>query len=141
MRLGHPQNGRYVFETIAPSPIATLATWGQVSLMVLLPWEDEDIRVQVLECSEGVAVEQGQVKECKWVAWHWQNDPVSGWSTATSSGAAGRAEETAAECVCHPISLLIRRGPPQHANTPHSSGISSTLTKSSSAWSASSKGM
>ncbi len=71
-----PENGRYVFETIAPLPIATLAPRGRVSLTMLLPWEDEDIRVQVLERTEGFEVEQGQVKARKWLAWHWRYDPV-----------------------------------------------------------------
>lgn len=69
-------DGRYVFETIAPSPIATLATGGRVSLVMLLPWQDDDIRPQILERTEGFEVEQGQIKARPWVAWHWRNDPI-----------------------------------------------------------------
>lgn len=69
-------DGRYVFETIAPSPIATLATGGRVSLVVLLPWQDEDVRTEILERTEGFEVEQGQIKARPWVAWHWRNDPI-----------------------------------------------------------------
>lgn len=71
-----PQDGRYTFETIAPSPIATLAPGGRVSLAVILPWEDDDIRVQVLERTEGFEVEQGQIKARKWLGWHWRYDPI-----------------------------------------------------------------
>lgn len=71
-----PQDGRYIFETIAPSPIATLPAGGRVSLAVLLPWEDEDVRPVVMEKTEGFEVEQGRVKMRPWVSWHWRNDPV-----------------------------------------------------------------
>lgn len=76
LRIRPEADGRYVFETIAPSPIATLSTGGRVSLAVLLPWQDEDIRTEILERTEGFEVEQGQVKARPWVAWHWRNDPL-----------------------------------------------------------------
>jgi hypothetical protein len=76
LRILPDEQGRFVFETIAPSPIATLATGGRVSIVVLLPWEDEDVRVAILERTDGFEVEQGQVKARKWIAWHWKNDPV-----------------------------------------------------------------
>jgi hypothetical protein len=76
IRIRPDAQGRYVFETIAPSPIATLATGGRVSLVVLLPWQDEDIRPVVVEKTENYEVEQGQVKLRPWIAWHWRNDPV-----------------------------------------------------------------
>lgn len=50
-------------------------TDGRVSVIVLLAWEDEDVRVAVVERTEGYKVEQGQVNRRKWVAWHCKNDP------------------------------------------------------------------
>lgn len=75
-----PIEGRYVFETIAPPPASTLAVGGRVSVVVLLPWEDEDIRPQILagagETTAEFEFEQGRIKQRPWVAWHWKNDPL-----------------------------------------------------------------
>ena len=78
IRVQPDAQGRFVFETIAPSPIATLVTGGRVSIVVLMPWEDDDVRVTVDAAASTAAYEfeQGQIKQRKWAAWHWRNDPV-----------------------------------------------------------------
>lgn len=70
--------GRFTFETIAPSPVATLVTGGRVSVVVLMPWEDDDVHVTIDAVASTTAFEfeQGQVKLRKWAAWHWRNDPI-----------------------------------------------------------------
>ncbi len=69
-------DGSYLFRTIAPSPIASLATGGRVSLVVLLPFEDDDVRLTVERRTEGFEVEQGWLKKRQWISWHWRNDPL-----------------------------------------------------------------
>jgi hypothetical protein len=76
LRIQPGRNGSYVFRTIAPSPIASLAIGGRVSLTVLLPFEDEDIRVVIERRTEGYGLEQGWLKRRQWIAWSWQNDPL-----------------------------------------------------------------
>jgi hypothetical protein len=72
--------GRFILDTIAPSPAATLVTRGRVSIAALLPWEDEDTKPQLLtgegETTPGFEFESGRIKQRTWTAWHWQNDPV-----------------------------------------------------------------
>jgi hypothetical protein len=69
-------DGQFVFETIAPSPIAALAPGGRMSLMVLLPWEDDDVRPQIVDFTREFEAEQGRIKQRQWVAWSWRYDPV-----------------------------------------------------------------
>lgn len=69
-------NGQYVFETIAPSPIATLAPGGRLSLVVLLPWEDEDTHPQIVDFTREFEAEQGRIKQRQWLAWSWRYDPI-----------------------------------------------------------------
>jgi hypothetical protein len=70
------QEGRYTLEVMAPPPIGAIAIGGRVSLFVVLPWEDEDVRIEILEKTEGFEVEAGRLKVRQWVGWHWRNDPV-----------------------------------------------------------------
>lgn len=76
LRVQPDKDGRFIFETIAPSPIARLATGGRVSVVVLMPWEDEDVKPEILERTEGFEMEQGRIKMRAWTAWFWRNDPV-----------------------------------------------------------------
>lgn len=78
IRVRPDAQGRFTFETIAPSPIATLVTGGRVSVVVVMPWEDDDVRVTIdaSASTTGFEFEQGQVKLRKWAAWHWRNDPI-----------------------------------------------------------------
>lgn len=68
--------GQYVFETIAPSPIATLAAGGRLSLLVVLPWEDDDVRPQIIDYTREFEAEQGRIKQRQYVAWFWRYDPI-----------------------------------------------------------------
>ncbi len=52
--------GRYICETIVPSPIAALVPGGRIAL----------------EKTEGYEVEQDQLKRRQTLAWWWQYDPV-----------------------------------------------------------------
>jgi hypothetical protein len=76
LRVRPGEDGSYLFRTIAPSPIGSLATGGRVSLTVLLPFEDDDVRLHVERRTEGFGVEQGWLKKRQWIAWFWQNDPL-----------------------------------------------------------------
>lgn len=76
LRVLPDDDGRFIFETIAPSPLARLATGGRVSVVVLMPWEDEDVKPEVLDKTEGFEVEQGRIKMRSWTAWFWRNDPL-----------------------------------------------------------------
>jgi hypothetical protein len=69
-------DGRFTLEVMAPPPIGAIAIGGRVSLFVIFPWEDEDVRIEVLEKTEGFEVESGRLKVRQWVGWHWRNDPV-----------------------------------------------------------------
>ncbi|MEX0832946.1 MAG: hypothetical protein WD276_03595 [Actinomycetota bacterium] len=74
------EDGRYIFETIAPPPVSTLLTGGRVSVVAVLPWEDEDIHTEVLKGTGETTLEydfiEGAMGSRKWVAWHWRNDPL-----------------------------------------------------------------
>jgi len=78
IRVRPDEQGRFTFETIAPSPVATLVTGGRVSVVVLMPWEDDDVRVSIdaAASTTGFEFEQGGIKQRKWAAWHWRNDPI-----------------------------------------------------------------
>lgn len=80
LRVRPDDEGRLVLDTIAPAPASTLATGGRVSVVALLPWEDEDVKPQILtgegQTTEGFEFEQNRVKQRPWVAWHWRNDPI-----------------------------------------------------------------
>jgi hypothetical protein len=80
IRVRPDENGIYVLETIAPIPAATLIARGRVSVTALLPFEDDDTRLEILE-GEGqttreYAYEKGRAKGRLWAAWHWTFDPV-----------------------------------------------------------------
>lgn len=80
IRVRPDANGIYTLETIAPIPAATLIARGRVSVTALLPFEDDDTRVEILE-GEGqttreYAYEKGRAKGRLWTAWHWTFDPV-----------------------------------------------------------------
>lgn len=80
LRVLADEQGRFILDTIAPTPVGTLATGGRVSVVALLPWEDDDVKPQVLvgegETTQAFEFEQGRIKQRPWVAWHWPNDPV-----------------------------------------------------------------
>jgi hypothetical protein len=80
IRVQPDDQGRLILDTIAPTPASALVTGGRVSIAALLPWEDEDVKPQILtgdgETTQGFEFEQGRVKQRPWVAWHWKNDPV-----------------------------------------------------------------
>lgn len=71
---------RFILDTIAPTPAAALVGRGRVSIVGLLPWEDNDVKPQVLtgegETTPGFEFESGRIKQRSWVAWHWRKDPV-----------------------------------------------------------------
>jgi hypothetical protein len=71
-------DGRFIFETLAPSPVATIPTGGRISVVVLLPWEDEDVKPSVVveESTRDFEFEQGRIKMRQLAAWHWRNDPL-----------------------------------------------------------------
>lgn len=78
IRVRPDANGEYLLEILAPSPIATIPTGGRISVVVLLPWEDEDVKPQVVveRTEAGFEFEQGRIKLRQLVAWHWKNDPL-----------------------------------------------------------------
>ncbi|HWM62579.1 MAG TPA: hypothetical protein VNP96_01160 [Solirubrobacterales bacterium] len=80
IRVQPDDQGRLILDTIAPTPASTLAAGGRVSVVALLPWEDDDVKPQILtgdgETTQGFEFEQGRIKQRLWVAWHWKNDPV-----------------------------------------------------------------
>lgn len=78
-RIQADNQGIYRFLTIAPSPLLTVSTRGRVSLYVLLPFEDEDIRIEVLpapETEQGYSYQLDRVKQRQIASWFWQNDPI-----------------------------------------------------------------
>lgn len=76
-RFGMPsRTGDYVLELIAPSPLATLAPGGRVSVIVVLPWEDADVHPVLVDKTQGFDLQEGNIKFRKWVAWQWMYDPV-----------------------------------------------------------------
>lgn len=80
IRVRPEDDGRFILDTIAPTPAATLATGGRVSVVALLPWEDEDVKPEILtgegETTQKFEFEKGSIKKRPWAAWHWKNDPV-----------------------------------------------------------------
>lgn len=80
LRILPDPDGAYVFRTIAPSPLMTTTVGGRVSVYVLLPFEDPDVSVTVLEddsrTERGFSYERTQVKQREIVSWFWQNDPL-----------------------------------------------------------------
>lgn len=75
-RLRPGDDGTYLFSVIAPTPLAALHVGGRVSVVGLLPWEDEDIRPAVVSVTAGYELEQARIKQRQVVSWHWRNDPV-----------------------------------------------------------------
>lgn len=69
-------DGNYRFETIAPSPVGVLQAGGRVSVVVIMPFEDEDIRVEITEATTDFEHERGMIKTREWAAWHWKFDPI-----------------------------------------------------------------
>jgi hypothetical protein len=80
LRVLPDDQGRFILDTIAPTPASTLARGGRVSVVALLPWEDKDVKPQILtgdgETTQAFQFETGRVKKRPWVAWRWPNDPV-----------------------------------------------------------------
>ncbi len=76
IRVQPDASGRYTLEILAPSPIAALAGGGRVSVTVLLPFEDEDVRPQIEDYSREFEAEQGRIKGRQYLAWFWRYDPV-----------------------------------------------------------------
>lgn len=80
LRVQGDEAGTYKLVTIAPSPLLTLGTGGRVSVYALLPFEDADVRVTVLEESGLTELNFGyelqKIKARQIVSWFWQNDPV-----------------------------------------------------------------
>lgn len=76
IRLLPDGDGRFTLEVIAPPPLGVIPIGGRISLFVILPWEDQDIKVQIDERTEGFELEHSRLKMRQWVGWHWQNDPL-----------------------------------------------------------------
>lgn len=79
LRVQPDDEGRFQFVTIAPSPLLTVATRGRVSVYALLPFEDEDVRVEVLPApytEMGFGYEITKIKNRQIASWFWQNDPI-----------------------------------------------------------------
>jgi hypothetical protein len=80
IRVQPDPSGIYTLETIAPIPAATLIPRGRVSVTALLPFEDDDTRLEILEgegqTTRDYAYERGRAKGRLWAAWHWTYDPV-----------------------------------------------------------------
>ncbi len=72
------EDGSYRLEMIAPSPLLTIPTRGRVSVVALLPFEDEDVRVTVVPelTEQAYSYELGRVKQRQVVSWFWMNDPI-----------------------------------------------------------------
>ncbi len=69
----------FVFKTVAPSPLLTTTVGGRVSAFVWLPFEDEDVRIEVLKdgrTQTGFDFQENSVRQRKVVSWYWRNDPV-----------------------------------------------------------------
>lgn len=69
-------DGQYTLEILAPSPIAALAPGGRISVTVLLPFEDEDVKPQIEDFTREFEPEQGRIKGRQYLAWFWRYDPV-----------------------------------------------------------------
>jgi hypothetical protein len=78
LRIQPDANGNFQFVTIAPTPLFTVTVRGRVSVYVLLPFEDDDVRIApVPELTEqSYGYELTTIKQRKVVSWYWQNDPI-----------------------------------------------------------------
>lgn len=78
LRIQPTADGAFQFLTIAPSPLFTVVTRGRVSAYVLLPHEDEDVRVTVVPelTEQGFGYELSRIRQRQVVSWFWQNDPI-----------------------------------------------------------------
>jgi hypothetical protein len=78
LRIQPDGQGNFQFQTIAPSPLFTVLTRGRVSAYVLLPFEDEDVRISVVPelTEQGFGYELTRVKQRQIASWFWQNDPI-----------------------------------------------------------------
>ena len=78
LRILPDAQGNLQFLTIAPSPLFTVLTRGRVSAYVLLPFEDEDVRITVVPelTEQGFGYELSRVKQRQVASWFWQNDPI-----------------------------------------------------------------
>jgi len=59
--------------------LLTTTIGGRISVFVLLPFEDQDVNVEVIRdgrTQTGFSFEETTVKSRTIVSWHWQNDPV-----------------------------------------------------------------
>lgn len=86
LRVRPDAQGAYQLVTVAPSPLLTLGARGRVSVYVLLPHEDEDVRpvVDPGRTEQGYGYQLGRIRDRQVASWMWQNDPVLklGWSYA-----------------------------------------------------------
>lgn len=76
IRVQPDASGKYTLEILAPSPVAALAAGGRVSVTVLLPFEDEDVRPLIEDFTREFEAEQGRIKGRQYLAWFWRYDPV-----------------------------------------------------------------
>lgn len=78
LRIQPDGQANFQFVTIAPSPLFTVVTRGRVSAYVLLPHEDEDVRITVMPelTEQGFSYELSRVKQRQIASWFWQNDPI-----------------------------------------------------------------
>lgn len=78
LRVRGGEDGSYNLEMIAPSPLLTIPVRGRVSVVGLLPFEDDDVRVTVVPelTEQGYGYELGRVKQRQVVSWFWTNDPI-----------------------------------------------------------------
>lgn len=80
LRVEPGDDGVFQFETIAPSPLLVTTTGGRVSVVVLMPFEDEDTRVEIVKDGRtelGFDYKDDVVIRTRKVAsWFWRNDPV-----------------------------------------------------------------
>lgn len=71
LRVQPDPNGVFLFRTLAPSPLATTPVGGRISVVALLPWEDDDVRPRIVpeQTEQGFEHQEGTVKQRQWVAW------------------------------------------------------------------------
>lgn len=78
IRVKPTADGAFHLTLIAPTPLLTVSTRGRVSVVGLLPFEDDDVSVTVIAdaTEQGFGYELGRVKQRQVVSWFWMNDPI-----------------------------------------------------------------